>query len=253
MIKKKPIVSILVPVHNSASHLEECIRSIKKQSFRKIEIIAIDDSSSDKSYSILRKLKTKEKRLKIYRNVKRYGLAVTMNRLLNKAKGQYIAFVDTNDLFAKNKLRRQVEFLDKNPQVVAVGTQCLFINEKGTKIGRSYFPLENEAIYNNPLHGIYMQFETVLINKTRLPKDVLKFDTRSKPFLYSDILVRIMPYGKLANLKIALYLHRQNPQVYLNDIKNNLFSLVKFFIKSKTNHSYKSPARSFFSPLIKSV
>src|SRR3989344_7056951 len=131
---KKPLISILVPVHNSASNLEGCIRSIKKQSFRNLEVIAIDDFSSDKSFSILRKLKAKEKRLRIYRNVKRYGIAVTMNRLLAKAKGRYIAFADTDDLFTKNKLKFQLEFLEKNPQTAAVGTQCIFIDEKGRKI-----------------------------------------------------------------------------------------------------------------------
>lgn len=250
---KKPLISILVPVHNSASNLEECVRSIKKQSFRNLEIIAIDDFSSDKSYSILRKLKTKEKRLRIYRNVKRYGIAVTMNRLLSKAKGQYIAFADTDDLFTKNKLKFQLEFLEKKPEVAAVGTQCIFIDEKGRKIGRSKFPLESENINQNPLHGISMQLETVLINKTLLPKDILKFDTNSHPFLYSSIFIKILPYGKLANLKTALYLHRRHPQTYLTEIKRNIFSLIKLFIKSKAFYEYQSPIRSFFSPIIKSV
>src|SRR4030043_1301683 len=230
---KKPLISILVPVHNSASNLEECIRSIKRQSLRNIEIIAIDDSSSDKSYSILRKLKTKEKRLRIYRNVKRYGIAVTMNRLLSKAKGDFLAFADTDDIFTKNKLKHQLDFLIKNPQIAAVGTQCIFIDEKGRKIGRSKFPLENENINQNPLHGISMQLETVLINKKLLPKDILKFDTDSSPFLYSGIFIKILPYGKLANLNYALYYHRRHPQTYLTDIKRNIFSLIKFFIKSK--------------------
>lgn len=250
---KKPLISILVPVHNSASNLEACIRSIKKQSFRKLEIIAIDDSSSDKSFSVLRKLKAREKRLRIYRNVKRYGIAVTMNRLLAKARGQYIAFADTDDLFTKNKLKFQLEYLEKNPQIAAVGTQCIFIDEKGKKIGRSKFPLENSNINQNPLHGISMQLETVLINKKLLPKDILKFETDSSPFLYSSIFIKILPYGKLANLKTALYLHRRHPQTYLTDIKRNIFSLIKLFIKSKAFYEYQSPIRSFFSPLIKSV
>src|SRR3989344_570954 len=250
---KKPLISILVPVHNSASNLEGCIKSIKKQSHRNLEIIALDDFSSDKSYSILRKLKAKEKRLRIYKNVKRYGIAVTMNRLFTKAKGEFLAFADTNDLFTKNKLKAQLEFLIKNPQIAAVGTQCIFIDEKGRKIGRSKFPLENENINQNPLHGISMQLETVLINKKVLPKDILKFDTDSSPFLYSSIFIKILPYGKLANLNTALYMHRKNPQTYLNDVKRNIFSLIKLFIKSKAFYNYQSPIRSFFSPIIKSV
>ncbi|PIR80164.1 MAG: hypothetical protein COU25_01515 [Candidatus Levybacteria bacterium CG10_big_fil_rev_8_21_14_0_10_35_13] len=250
---KKPLISILVPVHNSASNLEECIKSIKKQSFRNLEIIALDDFSSDKSYSMLRKLKKREKRLRIYRNIKRYGIAVTMNRLLAKAKGDFLAFADTDDIFTKNKLKAQLEFLIKNPQIAAVGTQCIFIDEKGRKIGRSKFPLDNENINQNPLHGISMQLETVLINKKLLPKDILKFETDSGPFLYSSIFIKILPYGKLANLKTALYYHRRHPQTYLTDIKRNIFSLIKLFIKSKALYENQSPIRSFFSPLIKSV
>ena len=143
--------------------------------------------------------------------------------------------------------------MEKNPDVAAVGTQCLFIDEKGRKIGRSNFPQDHENIQNNPLHGISMQLETVLINKKVLPKDILKFDTNSHPFLYSDIFIKILPYGKLANLNTALYMHRKNPQTYLNDVKRNIFSLIKLFIKSKAFYDYQSPIRSFFSPIIKSV
>lgn len=253
MKHKKPLISILVPVHNAKPHIAECIRSIKKQSFRKIEIIAIDDFSTDGSFTILNKLKKNEKRLRVYKNVKRYGIAVTMNRLLGKARGSYIAFASSEDLFTKNKLKRQLDFLNKNPEVVACGTQCLFINEKGSKIGRSLFPLQNGEITQNPLHGISMQFETVLINKSLLPRDVLKFDVNSHPFLYSDIFIKIAPYGKFANLKLALYLHRRNPKTYIMDVKRNVFSLIKLFIRSKALYDSNTPLYNFFSPLVKSV
>ncbi len=252
-MKQKPLISILVPVHNAASHLEECLRSIKKQTYRNIEIVVIDDNSTDNSYSILRKLKKTEKRLRIYKNVKRYGIAVTMNRLLEKAKGTHIAFASTDDIFTKNKIKRQLEFLDKEKDVVAVGTQCLFVNENDKKIGRSTYPLENEAITQNPLHGISMQFETVLVNKLLLPKDVLKFDVNSHPFLYSDIFLKINPYGKFANLKHALYIHRRNPEQYFMDLKKNIFALIKLFVKSKASYNFDSSLRSFFSPVLKSV
>ena len=176
-----------------------------------------------------------------------------MNRLLEKAKGSYIAFASTNDLFTKNKLKRQFEFLNKEKGVVAVGTQCLFINDKGSKIGRSSYPLINDEIVQNPLHGISMQFETVMVNKKKLPKDVLRFDVDSHPFLYSDILIKIKPYGKFANLKNAFYYHRRDPKEYLNDLKRNIFALIKFFVRSKALYEFDSPLRSFFSPVLKSV
>ncbi len=252
-MKEKPLISVILSVHNSADTLSECVSSLLSQTYKDIEIIAIDDFSSDTSYSILKKLKKTHKNLRIYKNVKRYGIGITLNRLVKKAKGGFIAFMDTDDISSPNRLKKQVNFLLNNPQVIAVGSQCTFIDEKNKKIGRSDFPTENSLIYQNPLHGISMQFETVLINKTMLPKDVLRFHTGSNPFIYSDVLMKIAPYGKFANLKEFLHFHRNNPKIYLSDIKRNLISLIKLWVKSKALYEYNAPLRSFFSPLIKPV
>jgi glycosyltransferase involved in cell wall biosynthesis len=251
MKDQKPLISILLPVHNSTLTLGECVLSLFNQTYENIEIIAIDDFSSDKSYSILNNLKKNDKRLRVYKNVKRYGVAVTLNRLVKKAKGNFIAFMDTDDVSSPNRLKKQLNFLLNNTDIVAVGSQCTFIDEKGKKIGRSDFPTANTLIHSNPLHGISMQFETVLINKTLLPKDVLRFHTGSNPFIYSDVFMKLMDYGKLANLDQFLHFHRNDPKIYLSDIKHNIISLVKLWIKSKALYDYTPPIRSFFSPIIK--
>ncbi len=253
MKQTKPLLSILLPVHNAEQHLSTCLESLLKQSYKNIEIIAIDDFSSDKSRRVLNKFKKMDKRIRLYRNVKRYGIAVTLNRLLEKAKGQFITVISSNDLMAPQRLKKQLNFLLKNEGVVAVGCQCAFINEFNKKIGFSKFPLISNSIYQNPLHGISMQFETVLINKALLPKDLLRFNTNSKPFIYSDIFMKLIPYGKLANLDEVLHFHRRNPQDYFVDLKKNILSLLKLWVRSKTSYSYQPPIRSFFSPIIKSV
>jgi glycosyltransferase involved in cell wall biosynthesis len=252
-MKEKPLITVILPVHNAAENLAECLSSILNQTYKNLEVIAIDDFSSDKSMSILRRFKKTDKRLRIYKNVKRYGIAVTLNRLIKKTKGSFIAFMDSSDISKLDRLKKQYNFLVKNPDFVAIGSQCNFINEKGKKIGESQFPIQYEEIYKNPLHGIAMQFETVLINKLMLPKDILKFNLGSNPFIYSDIFLKIMPYGKFANLPLVLHLHRNHPHTYLSDVRRNIFSLFKLLIKSKTLYDYQAPLRSFFSPIIKSV
>lgn len=252
-MKEKPLITVILPVHNAQLTLADSLSSILNQTYPNLEVIAIDDFSSDKSMSILRKFKKTDKRLRIYKNVKRYGIAVTLNRLIKKTKGTFIAFMDTSDVSKLDRLQKQYKFLIKNPDFVAVGSQCAFINNSGKKIGLSEFPTETEEIYKNPLHGISLQFETVLINRLLLPKDVLKFNTGGNPFLYSDIFLKIMPYGKIANLPEVLHLHRSHPKTYLEDVKHNVFSLFKLIVKSKTLYDYQSPLRAFFSPLIKSV
>lgn len=250
-MNKKPLVSILLPVHNSEKFLRESLQSLISQKYRNIEIIAIDDSSSDSSYKILKTFKKHYKKLRIYRNIKRYGIVMTLNRLLKKAKGEFITFAEGDDIASKNRIKKQLDYLQLNPTIVALGTQCRFLNQKGRKIGKSSFPLENRDIYNSTLHGVSIQFETVMINRSLLPKDILKFEQGALPFIYSDLLIKLLPYGKFANLPNFLHYHRSHPQIYLLDLKRNIFSLIKLWIRTNAFYNYQPSMRLFFSSLIR--
>src|SRR5258706_8417319 len=107
---KKPLVSILVPVRNDEKYLTDALKSIRRQSFKKIEIVAIDDSSTDSSYKILQSFKKKDKRIRIYRNVKRYGTVLTLNRLVKKAKGDFIGFTSARDILHKDRIKKQISY-----------------------------------------------------------------------------------------------------------------------------------------------
>ncbi|HKC14341.1 MAG TPA: glycosyltransferase family 2 protein [Patescibacteria group bacterium] len=247
----KPLISILIPVHNSEKYLADCLKSLVSQSYRNIEIVAIEDKSTDSSYQILKKFNKNYKKIRAYRNVKRYGIVMTLNRLIKKAKGEYVAFMDSDDLSHKDRIKNQLEFLLNNPNVVAVGTQSHFINGKGVKKSKSLFPLENRDIYKSPLHGLSMQFETVMVNRNLLPKDLLRFDHKANPFIYSDFLIKLLPYGKFANLPEFLHYHRNNPKTYLLDLQRNIFSFAKLVLRSRELHDYQKAYRLFFTSLVK--
>jgi glycosyltransferase involved in cell wall biosynthesis len=256
MKKDKPLISVIIPVHNSGKHLKECLKSIKTQSYKHLEILAMDDFSTDDSYKILKDFAKKDKRFKVKRNVKRYGIGITLNRLISKAKGSYVAFMDSEDISAKERLEKQLEYLEENPQVAAVGTQCYFLGRNDKRIGKSKFPLDNHGIYSSPLHGISMQFESVMINRKILPKDILKFHTKTNPFIYSDVFLKLIPYGKFANIKNFLHFHRNHPNEYFKDLRRNPVSFVKLWVKSMALYNYSSPRktfRSFFAPIVKTA
>ena len=244
-------MSILLPVHNCERFLADSLKSLVGQNYRQIEIIAIDDKSSDNSLKILKSFAKKYKKIRFYKNVKRYGIVMTLNRLLQRAKGDYITIMSAKDICSKSKIKKQLDFLLGNQGVVAVGSQCRFMNKKGNLIGKSDFPKENQLIYASPLHGISMQFETVLINTTLIPKDLLRFKSNSEHFIYSDVLMKLLPYGKFANLPQYLHYHRNNPEAYFGDLRIHLASLIKLWIKSIANYDYQLSVKSFFTPLIK--
>ena len=251
MKNNKPLVSILLPVHNCERFLVDCLKSLVGQSYRQIEIIAIDDFSADSSLKILKSFAKKYKKVRVYKNIKRYGVVMTLNRLLRKAKGDYIAFMNANDISSKQRIKKQVEFLLGNQGVVAVGSQCRFMNDRSRLIGKSDFPKENQFIYGSPLHGISMQFETVLINTRLIPKDLLRFQASSNHFIYSDVLMKLLPYGKFANLPQYFHYHRNDPKAYFFDLRIHLVSLIKLWVKSIANYDYQLSIKSFFTPLIK--
>lgn len=248
---KKSLVSLLIPVRNDEKYLTDTLKSMRRQSFKRIEIVAIDDRSSDSSWKILQNFKKKDKRIRIYRNVKSYGTIMTLNRLVKKAKGDYVGFPSARDILHRDRIKKQVSYLLKNNNVVVLGTQCIFINKKNRKIEESSFPHQNKDIYDNsPLHGLSMQFETVLINKNLLPKDIIKFEGNFKPFMYTNFLVKLLPYGKFENLDDFLHRHRKHPQVYLEDLKKHAFSFVKFWIIGSPEYSFRTSLRILFSSII---
>lgn len=240
-----PLVSLLLPVFNTGAFLPQCLDSLLSQNYDNVEIIAIDDFSKDDSWKILKIYKKFDKRIKIYRNVKHYGKAVTLNRCLKKAKGEFLTVMDAKDIVYKDRIKKQVSFLENNPKVVGIGTQCNFIDWKDKKTGKSEFPSEFDEIYHKPLHGVSLHFETVMINRTLLPKDLLKFNVHADPFMYSDIIIKLLQFGKLQNLPHVLQYHRTdnpNKTTPLTQIPD----LVKLWIKSIDTYDYKPSVRSFF-------
>lgn len=91
-----PAISVIVPVYNTQKFLEKCLESIINQTFKDIEIICINDGSTDNSMSILNDYSEKDSRIKII-NQKNAGLSCARNTGINNAKGEYIGFVDSDD------------------------------------------------------------------------------------------------------------------------------------------------------------
>lgn len=249
---QESLVSIVLPVSNAASHLPACLESLLKQNYGNIEIIAIDDKSRDDSYTILRQFKQLDERVRVYRNKKRYGISVCYNRAIKKARGQFITFMNPYDKNALNRVARQVKFLSENQKVVAVGTQVMHIDGKDKRLEATNFPADHESIYQNFLRGFTMQFETVMLNRFLLPKDILKFQSNTYPYLYTEVFIKILQYGKFANISTALYYHRKyisEASMNLNRMKKGL-EMGKLWVKSISEHDYRPSFSQLLNPQV---
>ena len=252
---KDSIVTVILPVYNASKYLPDCLSSLELQSYRDLQIIAIDDHSRDDSLKILRKYKKNFDNFEIYSNKKRYGLAVCYNRAMKRARGRFVAFMNPYDINAISRFKRQVNFLLNNPRTVAVGTQYTMIDDSNKRLEKSDLPEEHETIYDTLIHTSSLHPETVMINRQLLPKDLLYFKNNKYPFIYTEIFVKFFQYGKVANIKQSLYFHREGIKRHGRKASkiNKFMSMAKLWFSSRQNHDYKPPIRTALSGMLKNV
>jgi glycosyltransferase involved in cell wall biosynthesis len=140
MLEEKKIkVSCILRVYNGEKYIREAIDSILNQTYKDFEFIMIDDGSTDDTVKIIESYN--DSRIKLYKNEKNMGLSYATNRGIELAKGEYIALVDSDDVYYNTRLEKQVKYLDENMDVGAVSA-CWSVN--GEKI--EYF-FENVNIF----------------------------------------------------------------------------------------------------------
>lgn len=128
---KNPLVSVVIPVFNGASFLNETIACVQKSKFRNFEILLLDDGSTDASKHICHKLEKKYANVTFYSFERNKGLGRVLNFALSKAKGKYICRINQDDRMLPFRMQTQVDFLEKHPDVVAVGSCIKLFDTKG--------------------------------------------------------------------------------------------------------------------------
>lgn len=108
------LVSIITPVYNSERFISDTIKSVLNQTYTDFEMLLIDDHSSDNSLSILSEFAGKDERVKVYQTPLNSGSAVARNLGLEKANGQYVAFIDSDDMWKESKLADQLKMMKQN-------------------------------------------------------------------------------------------------------------------------------------------
>ena len=123
-----PKISIIIPAHNAESTIKSTIESVQEQTFSDFELIVIDDGSIDKTAEIVRDIKDSRIKLLCYENG---GVSVARNRGIKNATGDYIAFLDADDLWTKDKLKKQLAVLEANPKAGVAYSWTSYIDEQG--------------------------------------------------------------------------------------------------------------------------
>ncbi|MDR2342227.1 MAG: glycosyltransferase, partial [Campylobacteraceae bacterium] len=162
-------VSVIIPVYNVESYLKQCLDSVINQTLKDIEIICVDDGSTDNSLAILNEYAQKDKRITVL-SQKNSGAGVARNRGLAIAKGEYIHFMDSDDYLADNIYDKLYNMAEKNDLDIIRGKAYVFDEEKKEIIHREYYELTN-IIKANLLDKIlkFSDFPEILVKTSVTP------------------------------------------------------------------------------------
>lgn len=197
-----PLVSVIMPVYNTAEYLDEAVQSILGQTLDDFEFIIIDDGSTDGSADMLDRYP--DKRIKVIHQPNS-GIVASLNRGIELAQGKYIARMDSDDISLPDRLAKQIAFMESHPAVGICGTACrLFGDEYGITKPKT----RSDEIKSWLLFGPCMAHPTVVMRRDLIVKHSLRYDSEFEKAEDYELWIRFSRHCEMANIPEPLLLYR---------------------------------------------
>ena len=239
----KPLVSVIIPTYNRAKYIKRALESAISQIYRNIELIIIDDGSTDKTKDVVQPYLADQRVHYIYQENK--GVSVARNNGIKISKGKYIAILDSDDFWRdKKKLEKQVRFLEKHQDHVLVGGGLIRIDEKGKEIVRHLLPENDGEIRKLILFDNTFAHPTVVFRKSAW-ESVGGYDENLYFSEDWDLWLRFGKLGKFYNFQEYFTCYLQGEQNISNlNIGRNLKLNIK--LRKKYRNDYPNFWKAFF-------
>jgi teichuronic acid biosynthesis glycosyltransferase TuaG len=238
------LVSIITPTYNSEKFITETIESVINQSYTNWEMLITDDCSNDNTIDIVKFYQSKDSRIKIFQLKNNSGAAIARNNSINNSKGRYVAFLDSDDLWFKNKLELQIEFMRKGGYALTYTSYEKFKN-RDTFISNIYCLKKlsyNDMLKNNYIGCLTAIYDSKILGKIMMPNIRRRQDyalwlniLKQTDYAYGldivlskyRVLETSLSKGFIANLKYTFYLFRD---VEKFNLFKAFFSTIKYLI-----------------------
>ena len=168
-MKKEELVSIVVPVYNAEKFLKDTIQTVLEQTYPNWELLLVDDCSNDNSVGIIKEYVKDDKRIRLLKNEKNSGAALTRNHGIKEAKGTYLCFLDADDLWEKEKLEKQLKFMKDNCCAFSF-TDYEFADSNGIPNGKKV-KVPKTINYKQALKNTTIFTSTVMFDLRKLTKE----------------------------------------------------------------------------------
>ncbi|MDO3695141.1 glycosyltransferase family 2 protein [Wenyingzhuangia sp. chi5] len=190
----QPLVSIITPCYNSENFIADTIKSVQNQSYENWEMLITDDGSTDSSIKIIEKFAAKDPRIKLFK-ISNAGAAVARNHSIEQAKGTFIAFLDSDDMWLPQKLEKQINFMQTNDYVLTF-TSYQRMSEEGVLLN-DIINAHEKLSYKHMLSSNKIGCLTAMYNQEKLGKIYMPLIRKRQDYgLWLNILKQIdFAYG----------------------------------------------------------
>lgn len=226
------MISVIMPVYNTEKYLSEAIASILNQTYDNFEFIIIDDASTDRSLSIIRKFINIDSRIRLIRNETNLGISRSRNLGIAVAKGDYIAVMDSDDVSLPERFKKQILFLDCNPKVGVLGTNYLIIDELGNVTNHPKITQESSRVWWGLFFFNQIVHPSVMMRRSIFSDFNIRYEESLSSALDYDLWFQVIPHFEIRNLDERLHLYRLHSQnisvVKQEEQENNAATILKF-------------------------
>lgn len=223
----EPAISVLMPVYNAEKYVSAAVQSILDQSFKNFEFIIIDDGSTDGSSAILENYANQDPRINLIKQTNQ-GLITALNLGLKACNTSLIARMDADDISVNSRLEMLKQYMDKNPDIVALGSAIKIIDETGREFETAYYPSSgkklDQYLYTR---GSPFAHPSVILRKNA----VLQVNGYRPAYKHAedyDLWLRLHKIGRLDNLQVPLlkYRHHKNSISAKNTKQQAIVSVI---------------------------
>ena len=226
-----PKVSVLMPIYKTQKdYLKEAIESILNQTYKDFEFLILDDCPDDSREDVVKSYK--DKRIVYHKNEKNLGISASRNKLLDMAKGEYIAVFDHDDISYPQRLEKQVAYLDTHPKVGILGCSIRKLSNKRIITN----PTESHAIKVALMGYCAIAHTTAMIRKNVLTQNKIRYKEQYSPCEDYALWGDLIPYAEFHNLEDVLLGYRDyagNTSHKQNQKMNNKGAEITSYLRAK--------------------
>ncbi|MDD5454425.1 MAG: glycosyltransferase [Candidatus Ratteibacteria bacterium] len=226
---KEPLISVIIPAYNRAKFLEEAVKSVLAQTYKNWELIIVDDGSTDDTSEVVKKFL--DERI-IYLHQDNKGASAARNKGILKAKGEYIAFLDSDDMWLPQKLQKQLEVFNKSrfkPGVVYTGIQ--YMDYKGNLKKQRKLPAYRGNIFKKLLRKNIAGIGSTMLVKKECFEKCGSFDENLPSRMDLDMILRISEHFTVDYVPEILALERIHEGRITADIEKKIKGREMLFDK----------------------